>query len=169
MTKNDVINGIFVNDGVSLEQKLRDKHKDILPAIDKRYTLTVVFAPNRAQVLMVLHNKQHMLNFVGGHIEPGEDEMEASYCELFEETGITKDDIDLKFVQSEHCIASFANPEWYLYVTTGVLKHDVEFKEEKNSLHWVFVTDDHVLLHDTFGNGNCFVFMQRALLALEDE
>ena len=152
MTKNDVINGIFVNDGVSLEQKLRDKHKDILPAIDTRYTLTVVFAPNRAQVLMVLHNKQHML-----------------YCELFEETGITKDDIDLKFVQSEHCIASFANPEWYLYVTTGVLKHDVEFKEEKNSLHWVFVTDDHVLLHDTFGNGNCFVFMQRALLALEDE
>ena len=167
MTRNDVINGIFVNDGVSLEQKLRDKHKDILPAIDKRYTLTMVFTPNKAQVLMVLHNKQHMLNFVGGHIEPGEDEMEASYRELFEETGITKDDVELKYIQSE--ISSFPNSEWYLYITAGILKHDVELKEEKNSLHWVSVIDNRVLLGDTFGDGNCYVYVRRALLALEEE
>ncbi len=134
-----------------------------------RYTLTLTFNPLKQKVLMVIHHKQGMLNFVGGHIEPGENEMEASYRELYEETGITKDDIELKFVQSEHCFASFANPEWYLYVTAGVLKHDVELKPEKNELCWVTCTDNDTLLNSTFGDGNCLVFLKRALLALEKD
>lgn len=134
---------------------------------DKRYTLTIIFTPDKCQVLMVLHNKQHMLNFVGGHIEPGEDEMEASYRELFEETGITKDDVDLKFIQSE--TSSFPDSEWYLYITAGILKYDVELKEEKNSLHWVSVIDNRVLLGDTFGDGNCYVYVRRSLSALNEE
>ncbi len=134
-----------------------------------RYTLTLVFDPSKQKVLMVIHHKQGMLNFIGGHIELDEDEMEASYRELYEETGVTKDDIDLKFVQIEHCIASFANPEWYLYVTAGVLKHDVELKPEKNELCWVTCTDNDTLLNSTFGDGNCLVFLKRALLSLEKE
>ena len=80
--------------------------------------------------------------------------------------GISKDDVELTFIQSEHCTASFANPKWYLYMTAGVLKHDVELKEEKNSLHWISINDDDTLLHDTFGNGNCYVFLKRALLKI---
>ena len=131
-----------------------------------RYTLTLVFDPSIQKVLMVIHHKQGMLNFVGGHIEPNENEMEASYRELYEETGITKDDIELKFVQSEHCIAPFANPEWYLYITTGILTHDVELKPEKNELCWINCTDTNILLNNSFGDGNCLVFLRRALLAL---
>ena len=133
-----------------------------------RYTLTLVFAPTKQKVLMVIHHKQGMLNFVGGHIEPGEDEMEASYRELYEETGITKDDITLDFVQSEHCVAPFAGPEWYLYVTAGVLKHDIELKPEKNELCWIDCIDTDTLLNSTFGDGNCLVFLRRSLLALEE-
>lgn len=131
-----------------------------------RYTLTLVLNHSHTHVLMVMHHKQHMLNYVGGHIEGNEDEMDASYRELFEETGISKDDVELTFIQSEHCTASFANPEWYLYVTAGVLKHDVDLKEEKNSLHWISINDDDTLLHNTFGDGNCYVFLKRALLRL---
>lgn len=132
-----------------------------------RYTLTLVFNPSKQKVLMAIHHKQGMLNFIGGHIEPNEDEMKASYRELYEETGITKDDIDLKFVQIEHCITSFDNSKWHLYVTTGVLKHDVELKPEKNELCWVNCTDNDTLLNSTFGDGNCLVFLKRALLTLE--
>ncbi len=132
-----------------------------------RYTLTLAFNPTKQKVLMVIHHKQGMLNFVGGHIELGENEMEASYRELFEETGITKDDVVLRYIQT--ATEEFEDgSSWQLYVTAGVLKHDVELKPEKNELCWINCTDTDTLLNSTFGNGNCLVFLRRALLALEE-
>ena len=133
----------------------------------KRYTLTLVFNQQLSQVLLVMHHEQNMFNFIGGHIEDKEDEMDASYRELYEETGITKDDIDLVHVQSEYSWLDMpSNTEWYLYITAGVLKHDVELKEEKNKLYWVSPYNTEIILDKTFGDGNCLVYLRRAIRRL---
>ncbi len=131
----------------------------------QRYTLTIVFNKTKTHVLMLFHNKQHRLNFIGGKIEPNESQTEASYRELFEETGISKDDIHLHYVQT--AIEEFANGDsWHLYVTTGVLEHDVELVPEKNKLTWIPILDVETLLYKTFGHGNCYVFLGRAINTL---
>ena len=135
-------------------------------AKNTNYTLTLIFSPDKSKVLMEKHKKQGALNFVGGHIEADEDEMEASYRELYEETGIRKDDVDLIFVQTEHCTASFASPEWRLYIAAGILKDDITLKEEKNELVWIPVDRVDVFLYSTFGEGNCYVFLKRAQIVL---
>ena len=57
----------------------------------KGLNLIVVFSPDRQRVLLCKRKKQPYLglsNFVGGHIEVGEDGECAAYRELLEETGI---------------------------------------------------------------------------------
>ena len=132
----------------------------------KKYTLTLVFNQDKTKVLMVFHNKQQMYNFVGGHIEKGESELKASYRELQEETGINKNDIELKHLQTELSLSNYNEYCWSLYITMGVLKHDVKLIEEKNRLEWVSIDNDDILLRASFGNGNCHVFMERALSIL---
>lgn len=148
-----------------LMEPLRDILKNTEDEIP-RYTLTLIFDSTVSYVLMEFHKKQGALNYVGGHIAPEEEPMEASYRELLEKTGIGRDDVRLKFVESEDCTASFANPRWYLYVTTGILKHDVGLIEEKNPLRWIPTTDTDTILNGSFGDGNCLVFLRRALAAL---
>ena len=63
------------------------------------YNLIVVFSPEGDKVLMCRRIKEPykgLSNFVGGKIEPGEDGETAAYRELFEETGITRRDIQLR-------------------------------------------------------------------------
>lgn len=131
----------------------------------QQYTLTIVFNKDKTHVLMLMHNKQQMLNYIGGKVEPNESQTEASYRELFEETGISEDDIRLHYVQT--ATEEFADGDsWSLYVTTGVLEHDVELVPEKNDLVWVSIHNTGKLLSQTFGDGNCYVFMRRAVETL---
>lgn len=58
-------------------------------------TLTLVFNKQMNKVLMCYHEKQHAYNFIGGKSEVGETDLDTSYRELYEETGISKNDIDL--------------------------------------------------------------------------
>lgn len=48
----------------------------------QQYTLTIVFNKDKTNVLMCMHNKQQMLNFIGGKVELNESQTEASYREL---------------------------------------------------------------------------------------
>ena len=131
----------------------------------QQYTLTIVFSEDKTRVLMLMHNKQQMLNFIGGKVEPNESQTEASYRELFEETGISEDDIRLHYVQT--AIEEFADGDsWHLYITTGILEHDIELVPEKNKLEWVPIHNTGKLLSQTFGDGNCYVFMIRAIYTL---
>ncbi len=142
---------------------IRNATRDI-PLIHM-YTLTVVFDKDHNKVLMCKHSKQHMMNFIGGKIRDIEDPMHASYRELQEETGITKDDIDLKFVRCEQVTTAIrhgASCVWTIYVTTGVLNKDVELIPEKNRLKWISLKDFHNLLPSTFGNGNCLLFLNES-------
>ena len=131
-------------------------------------TLTLVFNYDMSKVLMCYHNKQRAYNFIGGHVEEGENPRDASYRELEEETGISKDDIELKFVRNESVTTGYCQP-WTMYVTTGILKNkDFVLVPEKNRLEWIDVNENEAFLN-AFGYGNCYMLMQEAMLVLSKE
>lgn len=133
-----------------------------------RFTLTIVFNPDKSKVLMCYYPKHGVYNFIGGHVESGESSMHATYRELLEETGITSVDIDLLFIRNE-CVnvnKQLYDHGWDMYITCGVLKQEVPIKAEENaSLLWVSI-DDPRILTDTMGFGNCYVFLNEALQLL---
>lgn len=136
---------------------------------DGRYmTLAIVFNPERTHVLMCFHKKQSAYNFVGGHSQVGEDYDATTYRELYGESGISKDAIDLQFLRIEKVTCAVPNypPCWTLYLMTGVLKHDVVLKEENNHLQWVPVTEHLLFQYDSFGNGNCWLYLCEAACKL---
>lgn len=129
-------------------------------------TLTLVFNKDFSKVLMCYHEKQHAYNFIGGYSTQGESEMDASYRELIEETGISKGAIELMFVRYEHvtCKSSYyKSPSWSMMVTAGILKSDIELKPEVNRLEWVDIWDIDKLIYRSFGHGNCYTYLREAL------
>lgn len=128
-------------------------------------TLTVIFDKDIKHVLMCHHAKQNMLNYIGGKIRDVEQPLDASYREVEEETGITRDDIELFFIREEH--VARPNTCWRLHVTTGILNKDVTLIPEKNALQWVAIDDLDTILRKTFGNGNCYTYLVEALDVLQ--
>ena len=64
----------------------------------KRMNIIVIFDKEITSTLMCKRTKEPykgMYNFVGGKVEENETNDEAAYRELFEETGISKNDIEL--------------------------------------------------------------------------
>ena len=68
--------------------------------LNEKINLIVVFNNNLDKALFLLEQKSHirLYNFVGGKVEKDETNDEAAYRELFEETGISRNDIEL-----DHC------------------------------------------------------------------
>ena len=102
----------------------------------RRYNLIVVYDQNEQKLLMCKRTKEpykDMLNFVGGKIEAGETDEEAAYRELFEETGISSDDIILTHIMN--FIYHLSQNELDVYA--GKLKAGVSLREEKNKLFWI--------------------------------
>ena len=106
----------------------------------KKYNLIVVFNNKLNKALFCIRSKEPfkgLYNFVGGKVEEGESNDEAAYRELFEETGISSNDIEL-----DH----FMDLNYYKYgnniqVFYGILKNEVNLIEEKNKLEWVFINE----------------------------
>ena len=71
---------------------------------------------------------------------------EAAYRELFEETGISKNDIQLDHFMN----LNYFKYENNLQVYYGILKHDVNLVEEKNKLEWVELNEE-LLNNNKFG------------------
>ena len=117
----------------------------------KDYNLIVVFNKEKDKSLFcIMANEpfKGMYNFVGGKIEAGENFEEAAYRELYEETGISRDQISL-----EH----FMDLNYYKYgnniqVYYGILHNQVALREEKNKLEWVDI--DEKMLDTTMFAGN---------------
>ena len=64
----------------------------------KKLNLIVVFNKSLDKILFCIRAKEPykgLYNFVGGKIEKNETNDEAAYRELFEETGISNEDIEL--------------------------------------------------------------------------
>jgi len=95
----------------------------------------MVYSPDLKHLLMCKRTNepyQGLYNLVGGKIEAHESSEEAAYRELFEETGITKQDILL------HHFFDFTYyyQNCYVEVHVGKLNHPVQLVEEKNHLFW---------------------------------
>lgn len=130
-------------------------------------TIIIVFSTDMKKVLMCHHQSLHADNFVGGKVEKDETSFDAAYRELYEETGITSDDIELHVVRHEVVTESIRG-EWDLLVTCGVLKHNVVLHEEADPLFWANV-DDTKLFLKAYGNGDRYTFLRESLACLTKE
>lgn len=110
------------------------------------FNLIVIFNKDLDKALFCIRAKdpyKGMYNFVGGKVEEGEESLHAAYRELFEETGISSNDIELDYFMD----ISYFKYNNNLQVYYGILDHDVNLVEEKNKLEWVLI--DEKLLDDT--------------------
>ena len=99
------------------------------------YNVIVVFNKELDRMLMCRRKKdpyKGLSNFVGGKIEKGEDGYAAAYREMFEESGITSDDIGLTH------LVDFTYPldSCYVEVYVGRLNKSVDVKGDENELYW---------------------------------
>ena len=120
------------------------------------FNAIAVFSEDGKKLLMCERKKEPykgLLNFVGGKIEDGEDGTDAAYRELFEETGIGKEKIELKRVMD----FTYFSDGFYLEIYAGRLSSPVVLKEEKNPLLWVGVDENREAFFDSSrfaGDGN---------------
>lgn len=119
----------------------------------KKLNLIVVFNNELEKALFCIRAKEPykgLYNFVGGKVEDGETNDDAAYRELFEETGISHNDIELDHFMD----LNYFKYENNLQVYYGILKHEVELIEEKNKLEWVVLNDDLLDIEKFAGNYN---------------
>ncbi len=119
------------------------------------YNCIMVFSPDRTHVLMCRRIKEPYLglyNLVGGHIDEGEEGENAAYRELFEETGITADDITLRHLMD----FTYYNQDCRVEVWCGRLKREVQVSGDENPLFWIDVTEgrDFFTMREFAGEGN---------------
>lgn len=115
----------------------------------RKLNLIVVFNTDLSKGLFCIRSKEPYkgkYNFVGGKVEEGESNDEVAYRELFEETGISKNDIKLDHFMD----LNYFKYENNLQVYYGILKQNVKLVEEKNKLVWI-VLDKKLLDNDKFG------------------
>ena len=107
----------------------------------KKYNLIVVFNDNLEKSLFCIRAKEPykgLYNFVGGKVEEGETNDNAAYRELFEETGISNKDIELEHFMD----LNYFKYENNIQVYYGILKNEVNLKEEKNKLEWLTINEN---------------------------
>jgi 8-oxo-dGTP diphosphatase len=107
----------------------------------KHCNCIVVFDKKKEKLLFCKRAKppyMGLLNFVGGKLEPGESSEAAAYRELFEETGISRSDIELHRLMD----MTYYQQKLVLEMYVGVLSGDVKLVEEINSLEWIDMDDD---------------------------
>lgn len=107
----------------------------------RKLNLIVVFDKSLKKVLFCIRAKEPykgLYNFVGGKVEEDESNDEAAYRELFEETGISRSDIELDHFMDLNYFKYGNNIQVYY----GILKHKVNLREEKNKLEWVVINEE---------------------------
>ena len=91
-----------------------------------------------------------LYNLVGGKIEPGEESAHAAYRELYEETGIAREDISLL----HFCDFTYYTFDITLEVWTGKLRAPFEVHGDENELLWMDVNEDFFDMSRFAGEGN---------------
>ena len=118
----------------------------------KKYNVIVVFDKNMENTLMCKRAKEPylgMYNLVGGKIEKENDGLNEAYRELFEETNIRKDDINLMHFMN----IEYKTLNKLLEVYYGTLNKEVKLIEEVNKLEWVLIDDDFFNVNKYAGEG----------------
>lgn len=115
--------------------------------------MIVVFDKDLTKTLMCKRTKEpykDMYNLVGGKIEKENDGYNEAYRELFEETGITKDDIILFHFMN----LTYVKWDKELEVYYGILNKEVSLVEEVNKLEWMNIDDNFFDMKKYAGEGN---------------
>ncbi|MDR0899513.1 MAG: NUDIX hydrolase [Lactobacillaceae bacterium] len=128
--------------------------------------LELVFNENLKNILFVKRVKEPfkgLFNLVGGKKEPGESSIDGAYRELFEETGITKENIKLvKLMAFEYPLEDI-----HMDVYFGRLNKKVTLIEEKNPLSWHSIEDTDFLGNEFAGDGNIYHMVKEAQYYLD--
>ena len=114
----------------------------------KKLNLIVVFNKSLNKVLFCIRAKEPykgLYNFVGGKVEENESNDDAAYRELFEETGISRDDIELDHFMD----LNYFKYENNIQVYYGILKNKVKLVEEKNKEEITHNPDTNDLILDS--------------------
>lgn len=130
----------------------------------KRYNVILIADPAREHLLMCkrLHDPfRGKYNMVGGHVEAGESEDDAAYRELYEESGITRDDVTLTRVMD--LVYHFEDLEIEVYA--GRLRHPVEVRGDENPLEWLSIDENYFDFNRFAGNGNIGHILIETLLS----
>ncbi|MDW3782434.1 8-oxo-dGTP diphosphatase [Staphylococcus saprophyticus] len=101
-----------------------------------KFNLIMVINKDMNKLLFCYRKKKpykYRYNFVGGKIESHENSVNAAYRELFEETGISMGEINLK----RYIDLNYWLEDVFIEVYYGVLKEDIELVPEKNELFWI--------------------------------
>jgi len=118
-----------------------------------KMNVIMVYDANEENLLMCKRAKnpyKGLYNLVGGKVEENEDDLTSAYRELFEETGISNNDISLRHLMTFYYALS--NAELLVYV--GKLTKDVTLVEEVNKLLWMDVKSNFYNQKMFSGEGN---------------
>lgn len=129
----------------------------------QEYTLIVVFDKTQKKVLLCKRKKnpyKGLYNFVGGRMEEGEESVFAAYRELYEETGISSDMIELSRIMD----ISYYNSQSNIHIYVGVLTQDVKLIRELNELQWFDIETNFFDLMTFAGCGNVGHILSHALM-----
>ncbi len=117
------------------------------------YNIILVYNMSLDKVLMCKRKKnpyKGLNNLVGGKIDSGEEGFDAAYRELYEETGISKQNITLHhFIDFTYYLS-----DCYLETYVGKLKNEVTLIEEENKLFWTELDQNFFDMKIYAGEGN---------------
>lgn len=119
----------------------------------KKLNVIIVYDKEEEKILMCKRAKEPYkgkYNLVGGKVEIGENELNAAYRELKEETGITNKDITLTNLMN----FEYKMSDMELEVFVGKLNKQVELVEEVNKLYWLDKTENFFDYNKFAGEGN---------------
>lgn len=102
-----------------------------------------------------------LYNLVGGKIEVGEDGLSAAYRELEEETGITKNDIELTHIMD----FTYYLPSIKVEVFVGRINKDISVHGDENDLEWIEINQNFFDMSRFAGEGNIGHIMEHILLS----
>ena len=133
----------------------------------KAYNVILVYSPDMSRILMVKRAKEPykgLYNCPGGKLEAGESNLEGAYRELFEETGISQKDIELKPIAVTQYLLSNIELQFF----AGRLFHEVTLTEEVNRLEWLSADEDLFDMTRFAGEGNLGHFAAQVRLHLNE-
>lgn len=117
------------------------------------YNCIIVLTPEGDKWLMCRRRKdpyKGLCNLVGGKIEKDEDHLHAAYRELWEETSITSEQIELVRLMT----FDYPLDGCFVEVYSGQLNEMCEVSGDENDLLWVELTEDFFDMKKYAGEGN---------------
>ena len=126
----------------------------------KKLNVILVYNKEENKILMCKREKEPYkgkFNLVGGKVEKDEDELHAAYRELYEETGISGNDIVLIHIMNFQYIMQDMELEVYV----GKLNKDLKLIEELNKLYWIDKNENFFDLEKYAGEGNIGHMLQQ--------